>query len=300
MQLDPKVLMTIKDLQLLAKTVVDGFMNGFNKSTVKGPGLEFSQYRSYQPGDDLRWLDWKMYARSDRYYIRESETETSISVRFLIDASASMNHNDNGVKKIDYARFLTASLAYLANLQGDSVGLYTLSGGGLYAMASKPDPQHLQRLFYQLDKIEPAGKFTKSVHYKELFAGSGRKELLVFITDMYQADDEITRLLDSLAALKHEIIVFHLMGQNELDFDFGGYSALEDLETGQTIATGTELSKKQYQQTLEKHLAGIRMKLLGSRIFYRIISTGQPLDEALRDFLVHRSLTPTSLQRRGA
>ena len=126
MQLDPKVLMTIKDLPLLAKTVVDGFMIGLNKSTVKGPGLEFSQYRSYQPGDDLRWLDWKMYARSDRYYIRESEVETSISVRFLIDASASMNHEDNGVKKIDYARFLAASLAYLANSQGDSVGLYTL------------------------------------------------------------------------------------------------------------------------------------------------------------------------------
>jgi uncharacterized protein (DUF58 family) len=133
--LDPKVLMTIKDLPLLAKTVVDGFMNGFNKSTVKGPGLEFSQYRSYQPGDDLRWLDWRMFARSDRYYIRESEVETSISVRFLVDASASMNHDDNGVKKIDYARFLTASLAYLANLQGDAVGLYVFQDGGLFSLS---------------------------------------------------------------------------------------------------------------------------------------------------------------------
>ncbi|MGZ3764722.1 MAG: DUF58 domain-containing protein [Mucilaginibacter sp.] len=289
MQLDPKVLMTIKDLQLLAKTVVDGFMNGFNKSTVKGPGLEFSQYRSYQPGDDLHWLDWKMYARSDRYYIRESEIETSISVRFLIDASASMNHNDNGVKKIDYARSLAASLAYLANLQGDSVGLYTLAAGGLYSMASKPDPQHLQRLFYQLDKIEPAGKFTRPIHYKELFAGSGRKELLVFITDMYQANDEIMRLLDSLAALKHEIIVFHLMGQNELDFDFKGYGTLEDLETGETIAVNTQQSKKEYLETLEQYLAGIRMQLLGKRIFYRMMSTGQRLDIALRDFLVQRN-----------
>ena len=147
MQLDPKVLMTIKNLPLLAKTVVDGFLIGLNKSTVKGPGLEFSQYRSYQPGDDLRWLDWKMYARSDRYYIRESEIETSISVRFLIDASASMNHRDsNGVKKIDYARYLAASLACLANFQGDSVGLYTLANGELYSLASRADPQHLQRI----------------------------------------------------------------------------------------------------------------------------------------------------------
>ncbi len=300
MQLDPKVLMTIKDLPLLAKTVIDGFMNGFNKSKVKGPGLEFSQYRSYQPGDDLRWLDWKMYARSDRYYIRESEVETTISVRFLIDASASMNHDDNGIKKINYARFLTASLAYLANLQGDSVGLYTLANGGLYAMASRPDPQHLQRLFYQLDKIEPAGKFTQPIHYKELFAGTGRKELLVFITDMYQENGEISKLLDSLAALKHEIIVFHLMGQNELDLDFKGYGALEDLETGETIAINPQQSKELYQEKLEQHLTGIRMQLLGKRIFYRMISTAQPLDEALRDFLVQRSLTPTPLHGKGA
>ena len=288
MHLDPKVLMTIKDLPLLAKTVVDGFMIGLNKSTVKGPGLEFSQYRSYQPGDDLRWLDWKMYARSDRYYIRESEVETSISVRFLIDASASMNHDDKGVKKIDYARFLAASLAYLANLQSDSVGLYSLANGGLYAMASKPDPQHLQRLFYQLEQIKPGGKFTQPIHYKELFAGSGRKELLIFITDMYQQDGEIIQLLDSLAALKHEIIVFHLMGQNELDFDFGAYGTLEDLETGQTIAIDPELAKVEYHEALEKYTAGIRMQLLGKRIFYRMVSTSQPLDEMLRDFLIQR------------
>src|ERR1041384_2831925 len=109
---DPKILMALKDLPLAAKTTVNGFLAGIHNSSMKGVGMEFSQYRSYQPGDDLRRLDWKMYARSDRYYIRESEVETSISVRFLIDASASMNHRDsNGVKKIDYARYLAASLA---------------------------------------------------------------------------------------------------------------------------------------------------------------------------------------------
>jgi uncharacterized protein (DUF58 family) len=286
--LDHKILTTIKDLPLLAKTVVDGFMNGFNKSTVKGPGLEFSQYRSYQPGDDLRWLDWRMFARSDRYYIRESEIETSISVRFLIDASASMNHDDNGVKKIDYARWLTASLAYLANLQGDAIGMYVFKEGDLFSLPSRPDPQHLQRLYYQLQQIQPAGTFTKPVHYKELFAGTGRKELLIFITDMYQADGEISKLLDSLAALKHEVIVFHLMGQNELDFDFKGYTTLEDLETGETVQVSPQ-AKKQYQDTLKQHITNLRMQLLGKRIVYKMLSTTQPLDEALREFLVQRN-----------
>ncbi|WP_254659564.1 DUF58 domain-containing protein [Mucilaginibacter sp. PPCGB 2223] len=286
--LDPKVLMTIKDLPLVAKTVIDGFMNGYNKSTVKGPGLEFSQYRSYQPGDDLRWLDWRMFARSDRYYIRESEIETSISVRFLVDASASINHEDDGVKKIDYARFLTASLAYLANLQGDAIALNVFQDGSLFSLPSKQDPQHLQRLFYQLQQIQPGGTFTKPMHYKELFAGTGRKELLIFITDMYQAGEELTKLLDTLAALKHEVIVFHLMGQNELDFDFKGYTTLEDLETRQTIPINTQ-AKKQYQQTLEQHLSDLRMQLLGKHIVYKMLSTANPLDEALREFLVQRN-----------
>jgi uncharacterized protein (DUF58 family) len=288
MQLDPKVLMTIKTLPLLAKTVIDGFMNGFNKSTVKGPGLEFSQYRSYQPGDDLRWLDWRMFARSDRYYIRESEVETSISVRFLVDASASMNHDDNGIKKIDYARYLAASLAYLVNLQGDAAGLYVFQDGGLFTLSSKADPQHLQRIYYQLDQMKADGTFTKPAHYKELFTGSSRKELLVFITDMYQTDGEIYKVLDSLSALKHEVVVFHLMGDNELNFDFKGYSALEDLETGETIEIDAQQARKTYKETLDAHLASIKMQLLAKHIVYRMINTSQPLDEALRAFLVQR------------
>src|ERR1700760_4101353 len=121
---DHHILMAIKDLSLAARQTIAGFMAGINKSKVKGPGMEFSQYRSYQPGDDLRWLDWKRYARSDRYYIRESEIETSISVRFLIDASKSMEHRDGSYAKIDYARYLAASLGWLANIQGDAIGLY--------------------------------------------------------------------------------------------------------------------------------------------------------------------------------
>ena len=280
--------MTIKDLPLLAKTVIDGFMNGFNKSTVKGPGLEFSQYRSYQPGDDLRWLDWRMFARSDRYYIRESEVETSISVRFLVDASASMNHDDDGVKKIGYAKALTASLAYLANLQGDSVALNIFKKGNLFSMPSRPDPQHLQRLYYHLQQVEPTGTFTKPIHYKELFAGAGRKELLVFVTDMYQANGEIDELLKSLSALRHEIIVFHLIGQNELDLDFKGYTSLEDLETGETIQVNTQRAKDTYQHRLKEHLAGIKSNLAAKGIVYQMVSTAQPLDEALRAFLVQR------------
>ena len=286
--LDPKIVMSIKNLQLAAKTVVDGFMSGVNKSTIKGPGMEFSQYRSYQPGDDLRSLDWKMFARSDRYYIRESEVETSISVRFLVDGSASMNHEDNGYKKSTYAAYLTASLAYLANLQGDSTGLYVLQNGGLFSLIPRQSMQHLNRLFYQLENLKPSGKFTEEVNYKEIFAGTGKRELLVFITDFYEENNEILQLLDKLSTLKHEIVVFQLIGKNELELDFAGYSTLEDLETGQTIQVNATQAKKIYKQKLQERLAYIKTQLLDRHIFYRLITMDQPLDLALRDFLNQR------------
>ncbi|WP_244215859.1 DUF58 domain-containing protein [Pedobacter kyonggii] len=287
--LDPKVLMAIKDLSLSAKMTIDGFMNGINKSTVKGPGLEFSQYRSYQPGDDLRSLDWKMFARSDRYYIRESEVETNIAVRILIDASASMNHSDGDFTKIDYAKYLGASLAYLANLQGDAIGLYVLKNSGIFSMTPKQDYQHLARLFYQLEQINPDGEFTKPVHYKELFAGAQKRELLIFITDLYQKEDEIIKLLDTLNTLRHEIVVFHVLSRNELNLDFKGYSTFEDLETGETIQIDQTKARTNYQNKLNAYLEETRIKLLDRRIFYRTITTDEPLDQALRDFLKQRS-----------
>src|ERR1700748_3835422 len=157
---DHHILMAIKDLSLAARRTIDGFMAGINKSKVKGPGLEFSQYRSYQPGDDLRWLDWKRYARTDRYYIRESEIETSISVRLLVDASASMAHRDGPgggsassggeFSKLDYARHLAASLAWLANQQGDALGLYIFRDGQGSTFTSRKDLHHHEMLFHML------------------------------------------------------------------------------------------------------------------------------------------------------
>jgi uncharacterized protein (DUF58 family) len=274
---------------LAAKTTIDGFMSGINKSTIKGSGLEFSQYRSYQPGDDLRSLDWKMFARSDRYYIRESEVETNISIRLLIDASASMNHEDGDFKKIDYARYLAASLAYLGNLQGDAIGLYVFKDGGIFAMSPKQDYQHMARMFYQLESIKPEGNFTKSINYKELYAGNQKKELLILITDLYQQNNEIFDLLDTLNTLKHEVVVFHLMGKNELELNFKGYHSFEDLETGEKLQVDQVSAKKTYTKVLNNYLEKMRISLLDRRIYYRMLSTDQPLDQALRDFLNQRN-----------
>lgn len=287
--LEPYILTSIKDLSLAAKTTIDGFMSGANKSAVKGTGMEFSQYRTYMPGDDLRWLDWKMFARSDRYYIRESETETNISLRLLIDTSASMDHRDGNYSKMEYARYLAASLAYLANMQGDAVGLYTLREDGIFSLAARQGFQNLNRLFYQLEQAGPKGKFTHPVYYKDIYSGGTRRELLIFITDMYQQKNEMYKLLDLLNALRHEIIVLHIMGRNEMELDYAGYTTLEDLETGATIQVDAAKARQAYTSYLDEHLAQIKHDLLTRNIYYRLLVMDQPVDEALRDFLYKRS-----------
>ena len=287
--LDPKVLLAIKDLSLAAKTTVDGFMAGIHKSNVKGSGMEFSQYRSYQPGDDLRSLDWKMYARSDRYYIRESETETSVSVRFVIDASGSMDHADGDFTKMQYARYLAACLAYLANSQGDSIGLYVFRDGDLFSLPSRKDHQHLSRYFYQLENIRPAGRFTEPVNYKDIFAGTHKRELLIFITDFYEDHNEISELLTSFVALRHEIMVFHLMGRNELDFNFKGYQAVEDLETGSLVAINPQSDGTVYKKQLQEFIEDKKSFSLNKNIFYRLTALDEPVDKALRDFINQRN-----------
>jgi len=284
---DHHILMAIKDLSLAARQTIDGFMNGINKSKVKGPGLEFSQYRSYQPGDDLRWLDWKRYARSDRYYIRESEIETSISVRLLVDASLSMDHRDGAYTKMGYARHLAAALGWLAFTQGDSVGLYIFREGTVHTLPARKDAQHMARFFHQLEGIEAGGKVGNSIHYKHIFLGEQKRELLIFITDLYERDGEVSRLLEMLAALGHEIIVFHVMARNELEKDFGGYSDVEDLETGERLVVngGKDID---YTERMRAWLADVRMRLLDKNIVYQLMRLDQPMDQALRDYLKQR------------
>ena len=287
--LDPKILLAIKDLQLAARTTIEGFMSGINKSSIRGEGLEFSQYRSYQPGDDLRQLDWKLYARSDRYYVRESEVETSIAVRFIIDGSASMNHEDNGYTKIAYAKYLAASMAWLASLQGDAVGLYVLQEHGLFSLDAKRDYQHMARLFFQLEKTTATGTIVSPEQYSGVFAASNKKELVIFITDAYQQDQELLNTLDKLVLMKHEIIVFHLMGNNELAFDYSDYAALEDLETGKTVKINARRDAQAYDEQLQQYLGHLKEEMLNRGFYYRMLNMRQPIDQALRDFLKQRS-----------
>jgi uncharacterized protein (DUF58 family) len=286
--IDPHILAAISDLHLLAKTVVDGFMLGANQSPRPGVGLEFNQYRSYQPGDDLRLVDWKMYARSDRYYVREADVETSITVRFVLDASASMAHEDSGIAKFDYARFLIASLGFLAHAQGEAVGLEMIRDGAVSHLPPKRDHQQLHRFLHELERARPHGVWPDWPQLEGVFTATQKREMIVFVSDLHEQRDEIFAALSKLSALRNEVLLFHLLGRNEIDFSYEGFLTFEDLESGKTLQVDAGRARQPYLNRMQQKLRAVKQALHDEKISYTLLRLDQPLDLALRQFLAQR------------
>jgi uncharacterized protein (DUF58 family) len=286
---DPRTLASLGDLELAARLVVDGFMIGAHRSRKPGAGLEFSQFRSYQPGDDLRRVDWKLFGRSDRYFVRESESETSLTVRLVLDASASMAQAEDGLSKFDYARYLAAALAVLARRQGDAVGLYALADAHLILLPASRESQHLHRLLHALEGLEPGGVWPAwpSVE-RALLAGAGRG-ITVIVTDLHERRDEIRDTARRLAALQHDVLVCHLIGRAEYELAFPGTVTFEELETGRRVDVDADAARGAYRAALDAELEGLRVELEDRRISYGRFFLDQPLDGPLRAFLTGRA-----------
>ena len=287
--IDPRTLASIGRLPLLAKTVVDGFMLGMHHSKQVGVGLEFNQYRSYEPGDDLRRVDWKLFARSGRYYVRESDLETSITVRFVLDATASMLHEEEGVSKFDYARFLVASLGYLTHNQGDQIGLQLVSGDELIELPPRHHAQQLHRFFHYIEHGNPSGKWPSRDQLSSVFTADGRRSVVVFVSDMHEAGTELMESIASLRTLQNDVIVFHLMGGVETDFSYKGRITFEELETNRRLHSDTDHIRVAYLAAQQEAHNTLRQSLYERRVAYEPIRLDQPLDMALRYFLSRRS-----------
>ena len=283
--LTPELLFALRNLPLAARQAAEGFLAGAHASRRPGAGMEFSQYRPYQPGDDLRRLDWRLAARSDRYYLRESEVDTSLTVNLVLDASASMNHrDDNGLTKLDYARLLLAALAYLAQKQGDAVGLSILSASGLQHLPARADTRQLPRLYHALEATAATGTFPETAILAPLTARRQRA-LTVCVSDLYEAEGEITRLLGRLRATSGDVLLLHLAAGNELNFSYRGSVTLRDLETGQTIQLDADQQRPAYQQQLGQWLRDTAHAARRQGLDYHLLNTAEPLDGALREFL---------------
>lgn len=261
--LHPDNLRSVAGLELAARRTVETLLPGINRSRRTGAGQEFSQYRSYQPGDDLRRLDWKLYGRSDRFYVREAELETHATLRFVLDASASMNHTDsNGLQKIDYARYLIATLAWLAQAQGDALALYALNDRQIYHLTPQSGRQFFQRLLYELLRVEAGGRFPAGRPLSALLPQGRQREIVIFLTDYYEHGAEISEAIRRLSRTRHEVWLFQLLARNELELDYEGVLHFEELETGRTVQVDPRRIRGDYQARLAQHLETLRRQLL--------------------------------------
>lgn len=286
--LKPQIINSVSGLALIARVIVDGYLSGLNQSRRIGAGLEFSQYRGYEPGDDMRLLDWKMLARSGRYYIKQSEVETHITVKFILDSSGSMLHEENGMSKIDYVRVLVASLAYIAQKQGDAIGLYTINDRSFQSLDPRVHKQHYNRFLYELINIRNEGKWPGNPENLHKLNDRSRKQLIFFITDLYEDNQELTAWIKRLKTARNEVVVLHIMGKNELEFAYKGSVVFEDLETRQRLRVDTKEAKRHYLKSLDQMVARVKDNLLSKGISYHMFRLDDPIEDALQSYLKQR------------
>lgn len=282
--LKPEILNTVSGLELIARIVVEGFMSGSNRSQTIGSGQEFSQYRTYEPGDDLRQLDWKMYARSERYYIKQAEIETNITVKFILDASESMGYAENGISKLMYAKVMTAALAYLARKQSDTFGLFTVNDKEITAIRPRFEQQQFIRFLNALVNLQSEGTWKKDAGLEELYDHHG-KEMILFFTDLYDDDADLLKFISRLKTPRNEVITFHLMGKNEMDLAFNGSFTFEDLESRTQVKVDAALQQKHYSEQVAKWVHDSRMWMLERHINYEFVLMDNSFEKSLRNFL---------------
>lgn len=286
--LEPKIINSVSGLSLIARVIVDEFLAGAHGSRRVGPGLEFSQYRGYQTGDDMRLLDWKMLARSGRYYIKESDIDTHVAVKFIIDASSSMLHKEEGLSKMDYVRVLVASLGYLAQQQGDKIGLFGLNDTQLHMLHPTNHKQHYNRFLNQLISLKNKGSWPTDQNDIASIHQRNQKELLFVVTDMHEATNELTQWITELKTARNEVAVLQVMGGQELEFNYTGAVVFEDLESGKRVKVYAKQARESYQAALKTHLETVKNTFLSNGIGFELFRCDAPLDEALQLFLKKR------------
>jgi uncharacterized protein (DUF58 family) len=287
--IDPKVLVKIQHLELVARTVVEGFVQGLHRSPYTGFSVDFASYRAYMPGDEIRRIDWNVFARSDRLYIKLYEGETNTRVLVLLDISGSMNYGSGEVKKIDYARVLAACLTYFAHHQRDGVGLLTFDTEVRSHVPSSRRRGQLLTILSEIDRIQPSEQteFRKPLRFLAEYLT--RRGMIVLISDLYDEPDNIIAGLKALKAKGNDIMVFHIMDNFELTFPFEDMAQFEDMETKRKLHVIPEYLRKQYLVILNEHMARIRKELSGARIDYCLLDTSKPLDTALFNYLGARA-----------
>jgi uncharacterized protein (DUF58 family) len=290
--LDPSVLAGIAHLELVAKTVVDGFIAGLHRSPDFGFSQEFAEYRMYTPGDDLRHVDWNVYARTDRCYLKRYLGETNTLLTVLLDASASMAFSSHTVSKIDYARYLAASLEYMAHHQRDAGGLIVFDDDIRNYVQPSARQGQLHRLLHAIEKAEPNARtdYAKPfIHFQQFLF---RRGIVAVISDFYEDPDLIVKTMLPLRHRGNEVILFHVLDPEEIAPRMSAPVLLVDMETDDAMEVSPEYARGDYRRKIDAHIEHIRTEARKAGIDYFTAVTNRPLDEALREYLTVRHGRP--------
>jgi uncharacterized protein (DUF58 family) len=285
---DPKVLAGVKNLYLRARVVVDGVMVGIHASQAKGLSSEFEEHRGYAQGDDTRHIDWKTYAKFDRYFIKEYRKTTNLRAYLLIDCSASMGYASNGVSKFDYASTLAASLAYLMLKQQDAVGLVTFSHQIEKMIPPKAAHDHLFAILKVLEDTRPRGTTSATSVLQDLAASLKRRGLIVLISDLLDNPEEVVKGLKQLRSRGSDVIVFQLLDREELEFPFKEPSLFQDMEEDLKLLADPQAVRSAYLEALRSLVDGYRQACFSHHIDYSVFDTSVDLDRALARYLTWR------------
>lgn len=286
--LDPVVLRRMSGLHLVARHVVDGFLSGLHRSNFRGFNVEFAEHRPYMPGDEPRTIDWKLWAKTDRLHIKRYEEETSLRATLLVDVSASMDCGAERLSKLEYARYLAASLACMMLSQQDAVGLAYFTGELERYVPPRSGMSHVRHLLRHLETLPEAGGTDFSTALSSLAFRFRRRGLLIVISDLIDDPAAVLTTLQQLRHRRHEVIVFHLLDPAEMDFPYQGDTLFRDPETGQELRVTPSRIRRFYREALERFQVGYRQACLQSSIDYVAIRTDTPFDVALARYLERR------------
>jgi uncharacterized protein (DUF58 family) len=314
--LDPTVLSRIGDLELLARTVVEGFVHGLHRAPHLGSSTDFAEHRSYMPGDDIRGIDWRLFARSDRYYVKQFEAETNTNFMVLLDVSPSMRYRGategaGSASKLDYGCWLAAALTWFSSMQRDRVGLATFDKNVVEYVP--PSAKHLRLVLQALDRTAGRGRVgsgetgngetsaarraasaelshasTLEAPLHKLSESLRRRSIVLLISDLYEEPDAVLKALGNLRGRGNDLIVFHLLDRTEIDFPFADATNFVDLETGERMPVIPDYLRAQYREVVATHMATLARRMRDQRVDYALFNTSKPLDQALFTYLMAR------------
>ena len=286
--LNPSVLASISGLELVAKTVVDGFVSGLHRSPDFGFSQEFAEYRAYSEGDDLRHVDWNVYARTERAYLKRYRGETNSQLTMLLDVSASMAFGSQPVNKLDYARYLVASICYLSNQQRDAAGLIVFDDDIKNYVPPSTRQGQFARLLHAIESAEPGRRtnLEKPLLHCQQFLH--RRGIIALISDFYESPEAVVKAVDPLRSHGNELILFHVLDPQEIRPTMKEPMLVLDMETNDAMEVTPDYVRTEYRQKIDAHIEGLRTEARRNGIDYFLIDTSKPLDEALREFLTIR------------